>query len=262
MINSVIVTALYDIDRENWANFRMSNHTYCWWMRNTLSIDNNIVIYTEDKFVNDITKYRMEFDPDLSKTKIITNNVTDLESYKRYFKDLYKLMNSHEFTSKVSFPDVPEMSKPLYNIIMFNKVFFLKDAIDNDYFNNDVVIWADAGGLREDVSNYAKSIWPNLSKVNDVLDKFIFFSHNSDFDVISKEFHSLSQIRNIQGTCFIVPSEKIDIMIEHFDNIVKDSINSGYIGSDEKIFDIYYSDNKSMFNLIKSSWREYFDILK
>ena len=69
--NPVIVMALYDIGRENWNNFRMSYHTYGWWMRNTLSLDCNIVVYTESKFINDLTNYRKEFDPNLDKTIFI-----------------------------------------------------------------------------------------------------------------------------------------------------------------------------------------------
>ena len=139
-------------------------------------------------------------------------------------------MNSESFKSKVSFHDVPEMCQPLYNIIMFNKVFFLKDTIDKKYFNNDMVIWADAGGLREDVQNYRGHQWPNIEKIKSLDNsKITFFSHNSDFDirVEDRQFYSLSQIRNIQG-----------------------------------IFDITYTKNKNFFNLIKCSWREYFDILK
>ena len=50
--------------------------------------------------------------------------------------------------------NVPEMTQPLYNIIMFNKLSFLKDSKDNGYFDGDLFIWKDAGGLREDISNY------------------------------------------------------------------------------------------------------------
>ena len=41
--NPVIVMALYDIGRENWDHFRMSYHTYGWWMRNTLSLDLSLI---------------------------------------------------------------------------------------------------------------------------------------------------------------------------------------------------------------------------
>ena len=150
----VIVMALYDIGRENWNNFRMSYHTYGWWMRNTLSLDSNIVVYTEPKFTNELINYRKEFDPNLEKTIFIEKPLTELPIYEKYYESLSTLMSSDIFKSKVSFHDVPEMCQPLYNIIMFNKVFFLKETIDNGYFNNDMVIWADAGGLRNDISLY------------------------------------------------------------------------------------------------------------
>ena len=148
---------------------------------------------------------------------------------------------------------------------MFNKVFFLKDTIDKKYFNNDMVIWADAGGLREDVQNYRGHQWPNIEKIKSLDNsKITFFSHNSDFDirVEDRQFYSLSQIRNIQGTSFLSPSNLIDDFLNMLLETIDESISNNYIGSDEKIFDITYTKNKNFFNLIKCSWREYFNILK
>jgi hypothetical protein len=260
--NPVIVMALYDIGRENWNNFRMSYHTYGFWMRNTLSLDCNIVVYTESKFIDELTNYRREFDPNLEKTIFVVNELTDLPVYQKYHDSLSSLMFSDNFKSKVSFPDVPEMCQPLYNIIMFNKVFFLKDTIEKKYFNNDMVIWADAGGLRDDINLYRNNKWPNISKIKSLdPNKITFFSHNQDFSVNNKEFHSLSQIRNIQGTAFLLPSHLIDNLLDLVVETIDESINGGYIGSDEKIFDICYTKQKNLFHLIKSDWREYFNIL-
>jgi hypothetical protein len=263
--NPVIVMALYDIGRENWNNFRMSYHTYGWWMRNTLSLDSNIVVYTESKFIEELTKYRKEFDPNLEKTIFIDLPLQELPIYQKYYKTLTNLMNSQIFKSKVSFHDVPEMSQPLYNIIMFNKVFFLKDTIEKKYFNNDMVVWADAGGLREDVKNYQGFKWPNIEKIKSLDNtKITFFSHNSDFNIKNedREFYSLSQIRNIQGTSFLLPSNLIDKLSDMVLQTIDESIKNNYIGSDEKIFDITYTKDKNFFNLIKCGWREYFNILK
>lgn len=260
--NPVIVTALFDIGRDQWDKFTMSYNTYLWWLRNTLSLDSNIVIYTEKKFINDIKNLRREFDPDFKKTIIEIIELEDLECYKRYFNSLQDLMQSNQFKEKVSFPDVPEMSKPLYNIIMFNKIFFLQDTINKRYFDNDVVIWADAGGLREDVSTYSFKKFPNPNTLNWFQDKITFFSHNSKFEITDKEFYSLSQIRNIQGTCFMVPSSRINELSDLVIETIDESISAGYIGSDEKIFDICYTKNPSLFSLIVCGWREYFNILR
>jgi hypothetical protein len=258
----VIVMALYDIGRENWKNFRMSYHTYIWWMRNTLSIDSNIVIYTESKFIEEIKNHRKEFDPELEKTIFIEKPLEELPMYVNYYHSIDELMNSENFKSKISFHDVPEMCQPLYNVIMFNKVFFLKDVIDNGYFNSDMVIWADAGGLRNDVTYYKLNKWPNIEKIKNLdNNKITFFSHNINFDINDKEFHSLSQIRNIQGTCFLLPNHLIDKFTELVLTTIDECLENGYIGSDEKIFDICYIKDRNMFNLIKSTWREYFDVL-
>jgi len=260
--NPVIVMALYDIGRENWDNYRMSYHTYMWWMRNTLSLDSNIVIYSESKFIDELTKYRKEFDPKLEKTIFIDQPLEELPMYQKYYDSLSKLMSSDTFKSKVDFPEVPEMCQPLYNIIMFNKVFFLKDTIEKKYFDNDIVVWADAGGLRDDISLYQNKKWPNIFKIKNLdFNKITFFSHNQDFNVTDKEFHSLSQIRNIQGTAFFLPSHLIDSLLELVVETVDESISGGYIGSDEKIFDICYTKQKDLFHLIKSDWREYFDLM-
>jgi hypothetical protein len=261
--NVVVVTALYDIGRDTWEEFRQSYGGYIHWMEKTLSLNSKLVIYTQLKFKDEIESIRKKYDPTLIDTIIITQELEELPAYKMYNQKLETLMSSDTFINKLSFPEVPEMSKPLYNVIMFNKIFWIRDCIENKYFNNELVIWADAGGLREPIENYAGIRWPNMQTVNNLdPNKITFFSHNESFDVPDKEFHSLSQIRNIQGTAFFVPSHLIDFLIKEFCETIDNSLQDNYIGSDEKIFDITYIKNKHMYTLIKCTWREYFNIFK
>jgi FkbM family methyltransferase len=258
----VIVMALYDIGRDNWNSFNLSYDTYLWWMKNTLSIDANIVIYTEEKFASKIRDYRKEFDPDSQKTKMVISPVEELDCYKLYYDRLNDLMMSSNFKKKIHL-EVPEMNRPLYNIIMFNKLHFLQHAKNENYFENDLLIWADAGGLRESIDNYKGAKWPSLDKVNQLDNsKITFFSHSKNIIVKDKEYHALSQIRFIQGTAFFVPSELIDGLVDDFNETVNECIDSGFIGSDEKIFDITYCKNREKYNLIKCDWRTYFKIFK
>lgn len=260
--NPVIIMSLYDIGRDNWNSFNLSYNTYLFWMKNTLSLNANIVVYTEQKFVDSIIEMRKEFDFDLSKTIIITKNLEDLDCYKIYNEKLEKLMFSEEFKSKVHH-NVPEMEKPLYNIIMFNKLNFLKDVKDNNYFNSDFLIWADCGGLRDNISLYKNVIWPNLEKINSLdNEKVTFFSHHDTFSITDNEFHAMSQIRFIQGTSFFVPINLIDDLVIEFNKTIEDCLSKNFIGSDEKIFDITYCRNKEKYNLIKCGWRTYFKLFK
>jgi len=260
--NPVVVMALYDIGRNDWSSFNLSYQTYLFWMRNTLSLNCKIVVYTEHKFLDQITKCRKEFDPDLSNTILIEEPLEQLSYYKFYYEKFSNLMFSEEFKKKVHV-SVPEMDRPLYNIIMFNKLEFLKDAKEKRYFDNDMLIWADAGGLRDNILTYQKETWPSLNKLNQLDNsKITFFSHSNNIVVSRKEDHALSQVRYIQGTAFLVPSNLIDWLSKEFMTTVDEAINDGYIGSDEKIFDITYCKDPSRYNLIKCSWRTYFNILK
>jgi len=258
----VIVMALYDIGRDNWDVYNVSYNTYLYWMNNTLSLNAKFVIYTEEKFVERIKGFREKYDPELKNTIIITKPLSELEGYKLYNKRLTDLMTSEEFVGKIDH-NVPEMTKPLYNVIMFNKLYFLKNAIDGGYFNGDLFIWADAGGLRDNISFYENKSWPSLNKINQQDNsKATFFCHSQDFDIADreKEFYAMSQIRNIQGTAFFMPKDLIDTFIKDFFEVVETCITLGYIGSDEKIFDLSYINNKHKYNLIKCTWREYYKI--
>ena len=258
----VIVTALYDIGRDKWEKYTHSYGGYIHLMERTLSIKSKMVIYIPEKFKEEVINYRKKYDENLDDTIIVVQELEELDSYKIYNDRLNKLMFSESFMKKADF-DVPEMNRPLYNIIMFNKVFWLKDCVDKKYFDNDLVIWADAGGLREPIELYRDKVWPNIDKLNNIeKNKNIFFSHNQDFNIDDKEFHALSQVRNIQGTAFFVPSHLIHNLTEEFLKTVDECMLLGYIGSDEKILDMIYIKDKSKHHLIECTWREYFKIFE
>lgn len=259
--NTTIVTALFDIGRDEWDTFTMSYNTYLFWMANTLSLDCNMVIYTEKKFKERITTYRSIVDPTLSKTKIIITTVSEIHTYKQFNNQLEQLMYSDNFKAKSAWNNVPEMTKPLYNIIMFSKLWFLEDTLKNNYFDNQkFLIWADAGGLREDIKQYTNIVWPDESKIDS--DNITFFSHHSTISIHDKQSHAISQMRFIQGTCFIVPAKLVTEFYNGFNEIVESCISQEYIGSDEKLLDFYYLSNSNKCKLIKCDWREYYKILQ
>ena len=251
----VIVQALFDIQRDRWDNFKMSYNTYLHWMRNVLSLDANIVIFTEEKFFKAIFDNRKVFDPDMTKTRIIVQELRNLPAYKLFNTRVSSLMYSNAFKEKSSF-DVPEMNKPLYNIIMFNKLYWLRQARDNKYFDSDVVVWKDAGTYRDEIDNYLHKKWPDASKI--VADKPTFFCHHDKISIENVHHHALSQMRFIHGTSFLVPNTTLDSLIDEFEITIDTLLKEGYIGSDEKIFDITYLRNPDAYHLIKCNWREYF----
>jgi protein YibB len=254
--NTTVVTAIFDIGRDKWDNFTMSYHTYLWWMRSLLYLDTNLIVYTEEKFEQEITNIRKEVDPELKKTKIMVQPLDSIEGYTLFYDKLNNLMSSDVFKSKIQF-DVPEMTKPLYNVVMFSKVFYILDAYQKNLLDTDLYVWADAGLLRQDRPE--KNVeWPNLEKINKLdHNKITLFCHHDYVKISNPEFHSLSQTRFIQGGAFFIPKDKVNEICENFKKTVFESIENGYVGSDEKIFDLVYLKNPENYNLIKCGWREY-----
>lgn len=254
----VLVLALYDIGRDNWDNFTMSYHTYLSWMRNALSFDGDMVIYTEMKFARAIKDNRRPFDPNLSRTKVIAQPIETLPAYTAYYHRMKKLMESEEFKQKASF-DVPEMNQPLYNVIMFNKLHWLKHTKDNGYFDNDATVWVDAGCFREGIENYKGRTYPNPNLIPP--NKPLFFCHHDVISIHNIYDHALSQMRFIHGTSFVVPNICLDDLIDEFNVTVEHLLSEGYIGSDEKIFDITVNRNPRNYRTITCNWREYLNYL-
>lgn len=257
---TAIVTAIFDIGRDKWDNFTMSYHTYLWWMRNLLYLDTNLIIYTEERFKNDIINYRKEVDPNLEKTIIIIQSLESIEGYKTFFEPLNNLMSGDDFKKQVQF-DVPEMTKPLYNVVMFAKLFYILDAHRKNLFDADMYVWADAGVIRNDHPELNVK-WPDIQKINQLdNNKVTFFCHHSYVgvggDENTQKFHALSQTRFIQGGAVFVPKKCIEDVCELFKLTALDCISKGFVGSDEKIFDFVYIKNPNNYNLIKCGWREY-----
>lgn len=256
----VIVTALFDIGRDKWDCFDQSYGGYIDWMERLLSFDCNMVIYTDANLCDSIIARRIKYDTDLTKTIVIVKPLEEHKAYQLFYDNLNTLMQSEAFKKKIAF-NVPEMTKPLYNIIMFNKAYFLQDCAKENYFDADLLIWMDAACYREEIRDYNRP-WPNLDKINQLANKITFFSHHLEFSIFNRQDHLLSQMRIIQGGCFFVPKHLIDRLSNAVTYHVMDSINRGYIGSDEKIFDLCYLDNKEICQLIQCNWREYYNLFK
>ena len=251
-------TFYFDIDRKNWKSFTVPNEAYMNWFLNLLSLDIKLYIMTETKFVSQILEARRKVDPELKNTIIKETTVEELPAYKMFNDRLEKLMFSEEFKKIAYHRDVPEMSKPLYNVLMFNKVNYLQQVMEENPFNTEYFSWVDAGFIRtsKEVENIKK--WPDPSLLKLVDDKIKFFCINDEIGRNMKDIraHLLSQMRLLKGTIFFLHKNLIPKIKEVFNKYVDESLTNGYIGSDEKIFDLCCLNNPNLFDLYKCNWRE------
>ena len=251
-------TFYFDIDRKNWDAFTVSNEMYMHWFDNLLSLDIKLYILTEKKFVDRILKTRLKIDPDFSKTIIKETTIDQLPSYKIFNDRLEKLMYSEEFQMTVHHKHVPEMTKPLYNVLMFNKVNYLQQVSDINPFNTEYFGWVDAGFIRgaNEIENIKK--WPDPSKLLLVENKIKFFCINDNIKnhTVDIKRHVMSQMRLLKGTIFFLHRNLISPLQVEFCRQVEYVLSQGYVGSDEKIFDLCCLNKPDWFDLYKCNWRE------
>lgn len=259
-INTTIVTCLFYIGRDRWkySGFPKNYDRYSGWMKNFLSIDAQMIFYVDDFYYERAVEIRKKYDPNLEKTTFIKTTIGDLEAYKTYYNKMSSLMNSPEFKSKIQF-QVSDMLYPLYNVLMYNKCNFIKEAAEMNPYNSEYFYWVDLGACRNESSDYERVHWPDSSNQDYFNNKITFFSHSGPgFDIGDQETHFLSQSRFIQGGYFIVPINKVNFLKREVESVIEETLAKGYIGSDEKIFDLIYKRNSSEFNIIQSSWFEFF----
>lgn len=259
MKNVTIVSALYYIGRDKWkqSGFGLGNDRYTGWMKNILSLDTNLILFTDDHYYDQILEVKKQYDSDLKSLRVIKSSIDEMESFQKYYLKISCLMTSPEFLDQVRGTTAAEMGYPLYNILMFNKVNFLKQAKELNPFNSTHFFWVDTGAFRNELSDYENIKWPsNKSYFND---KIVFFSHVGDqYNIDDQKSHFMSQFRVVQGGYFIVPINKVDFLREEFNKIVDEILNNDYIGSDEKVFDLLYKRNPDKIWMIKAGWFDFY----
>ena len=259
MENVTIVSALYYIGRDKWkqSGFGLGNDRYKGWMRNILSLDTNLILFTDDFYYDQILEVKKQYDSDLKSLHVVKSSIDEMESFQKYYLKVSCLMFSPEFTNQVRGTTAAEMRYPLYNILMFNKVNFLKQAKELNPFNSTHFFWVDAGAFRNELNEYENVKWPsNKSYFNN---KIVFFSHAGDqYNIDNQKSHFMSQSRVVQGGYFIVPIDEIEFLREKFNEIVDEILNDDYIGSDEKIFDLFCKRNLDKVWMVKAGWFEFY----
>lgn len=254
-------TLFFDIGRGEWSNFTLHSNTYMYWFKNLLSLDIKLYIETEEKFVDIIKENRKPYDPNFEKTIIKVMTIQDLEAYKKFNTKLEDLMFSEEFKKKAHH-DVPEMTKPLYNVLMFNKLCTLRNAIKENPYNTEYFCWVDTGFIRDESWPKDNQIWPDLKALDLKPNKIRFFCINDNIvqGLTDKEFHCMSQVRFLKGTIFFLHKDCLDWLSYTFDQKVEYCLENKFIGSDEKIFDLCYLESPESFELVKCDWRQEFHL--
>jgi len=243
-----IVTAFFDIGRTNWSNSQRSNNKYIEYFKFWARIKNNLIIYTEKNFAEEIFNIRKSYGLENQTKVIIIDNILNCD--KEIYDKIAKVMKSKIFRYFRKAPDNPESCCAEYNYITYLKSYFVTDAIHRG-LTTEFVSWIDFGFNKNGADGY-----PNAEEFNffwqynfaEKMHLFIIEEIGIDkpiFDII-RDMDS-----NIAGNCVIGPQK----LWPFYHNLCRESMVSltdcGFADDDQTIALMAYRKQPQIFELHK-----------
>jgi protein YibB len=248
-MNCTIVTMLIDINRESWSKYSRSYSDYLNNLSHLLSLDNNIVIFIEDKGIQFVKEARAS-----KESKTIIHRITreTLPAYK-YFNDFKRIIESEKFKQGQVDPNTPEMNNELYHLAVHNKPSLVNRIAHENPFGSDYFMWFDCG------LGHSKVVYPKIYNPERLI--------RNHFDQISliqlqsinphyrdRSFFYKSSLVVFGGGFFGGSKKAISIYALEYDRILQESISENLIDDDQSITLMVYFDNPTLFHTERGDW--------
>jgi protein YibB len=247
MTNYTIVTAFFDIGRGEWNHYTRNNDKYLAQAKRMLTLQDNMVIYIEDKFIDFVKEHRKDL---MDKTKIVPMKIEELYAYK-WNEQIQAIMNSKEYRENLRNPNCPEVNYSLYNVIMWSKIpLVVKTATDNP-FNTDHFVWLDFGvydhGLRDEF--LGKQLFSTVPDRIKILCRSIPRQEDLDINTFFK-----SNVNRLAGTML---TGHRDYFIKFNNCLIEEieyALSKNVVDCDQSFFAIAYLKHPDLFELYYGDW--------
>ena len=139
---TTIVTAYFSV------RSKFAKEEYVKWMSNSLSVQDAMVIFTAPEMVEMMQSLRSHA---INRTVIIPFNLTQVELAQKYDDQFWEQQLAKDPEKRI------HRSYELF-WIWLSKSFFVKAAIDQDFYKSDIYMWSDIGCYRHSGYNGKKAI--------------------------------------------------------------------------------------------------------
>lgn len=233
--NITIVTAFLDLNLNRPSKRPSQVYDYIEKSKETLSINQNMVIYLSKNLISQVEEYRKKLGFE-NKTKIIEINEKD-HLY------LYNKLNIIEENVK---KNVPPYNIAKYILAVNSRYNLIKDAIVNNYFNNDYYAWIDfsAGHIVDIPKNY-KITYSKEHKIR------IAWIGRATKDKTKFEYNYKCCGGGVFVGHKIIMLELIKLHDIEFQNLMR----LGYCINDDKLLFLIFEKYPQMFDMYVSGYR-------
>ena len=237
-----IVSGIWDIKRnELTEGWRRDFSHYLNHFENLLKIENNMIIFIEEKY-RSFVEERRSYD----NTLIISRELDWFKSNGEFFNKIQKIRQDPNWYGQSGWlVDSTQAKLEMYNPLVMSKMFLLNDANILDPFDSSHLIWID-GAITNTVNNGYFSHDKVLNKAEQFFDKFTFvcFPYDGKVEIHGFEYQKMCEYSGCEvnmvarGGIFGGAKESIAKMNQIYYGLVSDTLNNGLMGTEESIFTI------------------------
>jgi hypothetical protein len=245
-----LVTGLWNIKRdelgEGWS--RSFQH-YLDKFEQLLEVDNPMIIFGDSELESFVFERRNR------------DNTTFIVRSQDWFKNefynkIQELRTNPEWYNLAGWlPESTQAKLEMYNPLVMSKMFLLNDAKIMDTFNSEMMFWIDAG--------LTNTVHPGYFTHDKVLEKlpkyiskfsFVCFPYEANNEIHGFEFDKLNSIAGskvdkvARGGFFGGPKHTIGDMNGIYYNLLKNTLEEGYMGTEESIFSIMCYTHSDLIN--------------
>lgn len=234
MINITLSTCWYKLKA------KFPSEVYSQWIDNMLSNVNNyyLVVYTDSESYDFLKKYESE------NIKIIIKEMESFYNYK--YKDYWIKNHKENYLLK----DSVDWK---VNMLWSEKIHFVDETVNKEYFNTDFYGWCDIGYFRNrkcDMSNLELKNWPAQHKINSLHKEKIYYAIVNNDSLYLNQLFMLIQNKNknglpeqqlppnqisIAGGFFILYKEKLSWWKKTFNDKLQLYFKHNYLVKDDQI---------------------------
>lgn len=244
-----IVTAFFDIGRENCGQYARSNKKYLEYFEFWARIQNNLIVYTFKEMGEEVKKIRKKYGL-LDKTEII-----EIEDETKIEPEIFSKMQEIEKNGNMEnyrfFKNLME-NKALYDYVMLLKYWCLADASKRK-LSTDMMAWIDFGFNHGSDCYINSDEFDFLWKVDLADNKIHLFCLN---DIKNEPVYEM--VRNtdvyIMGAILLLPRNLCEELWRLVYNANRSLVEVGFIDDDQLLLLMAYRDKKELFELHKSDW--------
>ena len=245
-----LVTGLWNIKRDELTQgWSRSFQHYLDKFEQLLKVDNPMIIFGDSELESFVFEHRSR-----ENTSFITRSQDWFKN--EFYNKIQEIRNNPDWYNQSGWlPESTQARLDMYNPLVMSKMFLLNDARILDPFNSEMMFWIDAG--------LTNTVHPGYFTHDKVLEKlpkyiskfsFVCFPYEANNEIHGFEYNRLNAIAEskvnkvARGGFFGGTKQSIDDINGVYYNLLKTTLDEGYMGTEESIFSIMVYKHSDLIN--------------